>query len=180
MKILTARLRIRPLVVEDLQDFHVYRSDPAMAKYQGYKPMSEEQAEAFIRENSVKGFGNPGEWVQYGIENLENGNLIGDCAIKLDGESAEIGISISPLHQKNRYAKEVLSGILDLLFREHHIDRVVERVDAENTASLNLLKSVGFREDGYFPDVLYKGVLCDEFQFIMSKIEWEGRERSIE
>ena len=115
----TNRLIIRHLELSDLADFHVYRSNPDVTKYQGFDVMTIDQAEVFIKENSIKHFGKAGEWVQYAIENKATNKLIGDCAIKLDindARIAEIGITISHLHQKKGYAKEVLLGILEFLF----------------------------------------------------------------
>ena len=144
LNLTTFRLKIRNLKSGDLNDFHVYRSNPEVTKYQGFDVMTLEQARAFIKEQTDKQFGKAGEWVQYAIENKETGKLIGDCAIKLDQYDtriAEVGITISHLHQKKGFAKEVLRGILTFLFDTKQIHRVVEIVDAENAASIALLKS---------------------------------------
>ncbi|MGG9963028.1 GNAT family N-acetyltransferase [Ferruginibacter sp. SUN106] len=179
LNITTERLIIRNLKPADLNDFHIYRSNPEVTKYQGFDVMTIEQASQFIEEQKDKQFGNAGEWVQYAIENKETKKLVGDCAIKLDEHNtdiAEIGITISHLSQKNGYAREVLSGILDFLFNEINIHRVVETVDAENTASINLLKSVGFREEGHFiENIFFKGSWGSEFQYAMLKREWDSK-----
>ncbi len=172
----TERLLIRNLRLSDLTDFHAYRSDPEVTKYQGFDAFSMNQAEDFIKEQADKEFGNPGEWVQYGIENKATGQLIGDCAVKLDGNDtrlAEIGITISPNEQKKGYAKETLLSILDFLFSRPDFHRVTETVDAENTASIQLLKSSGFREEGHFiENIFFKGKWGSEYQFAMLKSEW--------
>ena len=176
LNIQTPRLFIRHLKLSDLSDFHYYRSDAAVAKYQGFDVMTIEQSEEFIKNNSTKYFGNAGEWVQYGIESKETGKLIGDCAIKLqqnDPRIAEIGISISPSEQRRGFAKEVLKGILNFLFETKNIHRVVEIVDAENIASIKLLNSIGFKQEGYFiENIFFKGKWGSEFQFAMLKREW--------
>ena len=104
---------------------------------------------------------------------------MGDCAIKLDGSDskmAEIGITISPLQQKKGYAKEVLLAILCFLFDTKNIHRVVEIVDAENTASINLLKSTGFKQEGHFiENIFFKGKWGSEFQYAMLQREWDNR-----
>lgn len=179
LNIRTSRLNIRHLVLSDLSDFYVYRSNPEVTKYQGFDVMTMSQAQQFIEENSAKYFGKPGEWVQYGIENRASGQLIGDCAIKLDLHDtriAEIGITISHLQQKRGFAKECLMGILSFLFDEKQIHRVVEIVDAENIASINLLKSTGFRQEGHFiENIFFKGKWGSEFQFAMLKREWDEK-----
>ena len=78
------RLIIRHLQLSDLADFHVYRSNPDVTKYQGFDLMTIEQAEVFINENSTKHFGKAGEWVQYAIENKET-FLAVDLADNEDG-----------------------------------------------------------------------------------------------
>lgn len=181
LNIETKRLKIRQLNLTDLADFHLYRSNPEVTKYQGFDVMTEEQAADFINDNLPKQFGKAGEWVQYGIENKESGRLIGDCAIKLDPYDtriAEIGITISHLEQKKGYAKEVLLGLLTFLFDEKEVHRVVEIVDAENTASICLLNSIGFRQEGHFiENIFFKGKWGSEFQYAMLKREWDKREK---
>ncbi|MBH1959071.1 MAG: GNAT family N-acetyltransferase [Flavobacteriia bacterium] len=181
LNIQTTRLNIRQLKLSDLTDFHIYRSNPEVTKYQGFDVMTIEQAEQFINDNATKHFGNAGEWVQYGIENMETKQLIGDCAIKLDQYDtriAEIGITISNFEQKKGFAKEVLLGILSFLFDKKEIHRVVEIVDAENIASVNLLKSTGFKQEGHFiENTFFKGKWGSEFQYAMLKREWDDRKQ---
>lgn len=57
LNILTTRLNIRHLELTDLADFHAYRSNPEVTKYQGFDVFSFEQAKQFIQENSTKHFG---------------------------------------------------------------------------------------------------------------------------
>lgn len=176
LNIRTNRLLVRQLVISDLKDFHVYRSNPDVTKYQGFDVMDEAQSAEFINENASKFYGIPGEWVQYGIENIETGLLIGDCAIKLDTYDeriAEIGITITPLEQRKGFAKEVLTGIVKFLFETKKLHRIVEIVDVENMASINLLKSVGFKQEGHFiENIFFKGKWGSEFQFAILKNEW--------
>ena len=179
LNIQTSRLNIRHLKLSDLINFHRYRSNPEVTKYQGFDVMTIGQAEAFIKDNSVKRFGKPGEWVQYAIENTETGKLIGDCAIKLDQYDtriAEAGITISHLEQNKGFAKEAFLGIMSFLFDAKEIHRIVEIVDVENIASINLLKSTGFRQEGHFiENIFFKGKWGSEFQYAMLKREWDDR-----
>jgi ribosomal-protein-alanine N-acetyltransferase len=173
----TDRLKIRNLRESDLNAFYQYRSNPEITKYQGFDTFSKDEAKEFISSQEEKLFGVPGEWVQYGIEHGSYKKLIGDCAIKLQEKNpaiAEIGISISNLYQRQNYAKEAMAGILHFLFHVKEIHRVVETVDAENTASIQLLKSLFFRQEGFFiENIFFKGKWGSEYQFAMLKREWE-------
>ncbi|CAN5553592.1 GNAT family protein [soil metagenome] len=177
LSINTKRLQIRNLRKSDLDDFYFYRSNPDITKYQGFDVFNLEQASTFIDAQLEKEFGKPGEWVQYGIENKITGKIIGDCAIKLDGNDsriAEIGITISHLEQKKGYAKESLVAVLDFLFNIEDFHRVVEIVAIENTASVNLLKTFGFKLEGHFVEnIFFKGKWGSEFQFAMLKKKWD-------
>jgi RimJ/RimL family protein N-acetyltransferase len=175
-KIDSKRLIIRQLVVYDLEDFLSYRSNPEVTKYQGFDVFNLEQAKSFIEGNADKTFGIAGQWVQYAIQDKSTGRLIGDCAIKLDQYDTrlgEIGITISPNEQKKGYAKAALIAILRFLFNLDGFHRVTEIVDAENFASIKLLKSLGFRQEGHFiQNIFFKGKWGSEYQFAMLKCEW--------
>lgn len=173
----TQRLTIRPLTMSDLDDFHAYRCDPEVSKYQGFETMNREEAETFIASNINRSLGVPGQWVQYAIALKSAGKVIGDCALRLkapDPRIAEIGITIAPEEQQKGFASEVLRGLLAFLFDQQNIHRVVETVDADNQASIQLLKSLGFRLEGHFiENIFFKGKWGSEMQFAMLKREWE-------
>jgi len=174
----TERLTIRTLKASDLESFFIYRSNPEVTKYQGFDVMTKENASSFIDNQKDKYFGNPGEWVQYGIENKLTQKIIGDCAIKLDKNDpriAEVGMTISHLEQKKGFAKETFLAILEFLFDIKKLHRVVETADAENIASINLLKSIGFRQEGHFiENIFFKGKWGSEFQFAMLEKDWDS------
>ena len=173
----TSRLKIRNLRESDLDAFYLYRSNPEITKYQGFDTFNKDEALNFIMENKKKLLIVPGEWVQYGIENFTNQQLVGDCAIYLhqsDSRIAEIGITISHLHQRQRYARETMLGMMNFLFGEKGIHRIVETVDAENDASIKMLKSLCFRQEGHFREnIFFKGKWGSEYQFAMLSREWD-------
>lgn len=172
----TPLIIIRNLILDDLTDFHRYRSNPEVTKYQGFDVMNLEQARQFIEFNAEREFGKAGEWVQFAIESKASKQLVGDCAIKFDSHDtriAEIGITISHLEQKKGFAKEAMLTILKHLFDELKIHRIEETVDAENIASIKLLESCGFRKEGYFiENIFFKGKWGSEYKYAMLNREW--------
>lgn len=167
------RLLIRPLVPADLENFHSYRSNPEVCKYQGFDVMVLEEAEIFILENARISFGVPGQWVQYAIALRETDRLIGDCALKVhlhEPQTAGIGITVSHLEQRKGYAKEAFTALGDFLFDEHGINRIEGIADTENEASIRLLQSTGFRQDGpRMENVFFKGQWGSEYRFVLQK-----------
>ncbi|WP_306353190.1 GNAT family N-acetyltransferase [Flavobacterium sp. '19STA2R22 D10 B1'] len=183
INILTERLLIRILKREDLEDFHFYRSNPEVTKYQGFDVMTQEECLAFITNQEGLLFGKVGEWIQYGLEDITTGKIVGDCAIKLDQYDvriAEVGITISHTEQRKGYAKETFHAILSFLFDQKELHRVVEIVDAENAASIQLLKSTGFRQEGHFiENIFFKGKWGSEFQYALLKKEWDATKQQL-
>ncbi len=172
----TPLLKIRNLKESDLEAFYQYRSNPEVTKYQGFDTFTLEQAKSFIAEHKDKLHIYPGEWIQYGIENIKTRQLVGDCAIYLhqsDSRIAETGITISHLHQRKGYGRETMLGLMNFLFQEKGIHRIIETVDVENLASIKLFKSLSFRLEGHFLENIYfKGKWGSEYQFAMLKKEW--------
>ena len=49
-------------------------------------------------------------------------------------------------------------------------------MDAENIASIKLIKSTGFKQEGHFiENIFFKGKWGSEFQYAMLKREWDFR-----
>lgn len=174
----TQRLHIRDLKEEDVDDFLVYRSNPAVTQYQGFDIMDRAQAFAFIQSNAQKPFDQPDEWKQFAIVENNTQRLIGDCALHFFGHEnkiAEIGMTISHLHQQKGYAKEAMQVLIHFLFEQKNVLRIHETTDAENIAAMELLKSLGFTQEGYFKENTYfKGKWGSECQFALLYKEWKN------
>ncbi len=138
----TARLKIRNLVESDVDAFYQYRSKPEVTKYQGFGTFDLKQSKTFIGEHTNKKYFVPGEWIQFAIEQICTKQLVGDCAICLQGTDsgiAETGITISHLHQRMGYGKETMLGMIHFLFTETGIHRIIETVDVESSCYSNIL-----------------------------------------
>ena len=173
----TPRLKIRNLRESDLDAFYQYRSNPEITRYQGFDTFTRKQARVFLATQAMNCRILPGEWVQFGIEHAFSGELVGDCAIYLqmaDSRIAEIGITISDLHQRQGYARECMRGLINYLFEKKGVHRIIETVHTENLASIQMLKSLAFRQEAHFIEsVFFKGRWGSEYQFAMLKKEWE-------
>ena len=152
MHLETQRLIIRKLKDSDLEAFTAYRSDPEVCRLQSFEPFTHEDSRDFIA-NQNSEFGQPGKWTQLGIALKESDELIGDIGLEPDIDEpriVEFGITMSPLHQKNGYAREALTAVFRELFKFHNINRITGVTDVENTACIFLLEKIGFRREGHF------------------------------
>ena len=150
MHLLTPRLVLRALAPADLSAFVAYRSDPLVARYQGWEaPYSREDAELLFSGANADLPPVPGEWRQVGIARRADGELLGDCAYLLgaEGPEAEIGVTLARAHQGQGYAQEALSALFGTLRETLGMRRLIARCDPRNEPVLRLFSRLGFVED---------------------------------
>ena len=174
----TDRLILRPFLVDDIQSLAQYRSDPEVAKYQGWDlPYAEEQAAELVSEMMALTPGDPGQWYQIAIQLKKTGQLIGDCAFRRlskDHAQAEIGFTIARPHQGQGYATEALIALLSYVFDELEVHRVYANCDPDNLPSIRLLQKMGLRHEGRFIESLWlRGSWVSEDWYAILRREWK-------
>ncbi len=174
-EILTERLCLRCLRLEDTELMFAYRSDPQVMQYQSREPKALEEIRSFISSMLTRDFNEPG-WYQIGIALCDDGGLVGDCGIHVletDSRIVEIGITIAPASQSMGYATEALTGVLDLLFGKLGKHRVFASVDPLNLPSMALMQRIGLRKEAHFVQSLwFKNSWADDVVFAILASEW--------
>ena len=173
----TPRLILRPFRDQDIIPFSSYRSDPEVAKYQGWDtPFTIEQAATFVREMKAKTQGEPSQWYQIAIELKSSGQMIGDCAFHCfadDPTQAEVGFTLARDVHGQGYGTEAVFRLLEYLFVDLNLHCVRANCDPKNIASIRLLQKVGMRHEGCFVESLWlKGEWVSEDWYGMLKREW--------
>ena len=172
----TDRLQLRTFQDGDIQDFAAYRSDPLIAKYQGWDaPFSLEQAVNFVEEMKHIRPGTSGQWCQLAIELKKDRCLIGDCAflINADSQQAEIGVTLARSYHGRGLATEAVSKLFDYLFDDLCLHRVQAICDVDNLASSKLLERVGMRREAHFVDhYWFNGEWRSEYVYGLLRHEW--------
>src|SRR3954471_21627453 len=109
---------LRGLSVEDLAAFQAYRSDPDLARYQGWQPTSDEQARAFLAEQAKQELGSAGQWLQVAVTLRDTGEVIGDlglCVLDEGKGEVTLGFTMARSAQRRGYATEAVMAVLDAL-----------------------------------------------------------------
>jgi RimJ/RimL family protein N-acetyltransferase len=176
----TNRLMLRPFLESDLPAFAAYRSIPEVARYQSWTtPYTLEQARLFLEEINRQPVGTPGAWYQLVIERREQPGIIGDCALHVlanDPHQAHIGVTLSPLFQKQGYAAEAVTALLGYLFGELGLHRISAVCDVKNQASFQLLERVGMRREAHFiKNIWFKDTWGSEYIYAILSEEWFSR-----
>jgi RimJ/RimL family protein N-acetyltransferase len=180
----TERLVLRRFERADAATLSAYRSDPAVARYQGWPtPYPLAAAQRLIDEQAHLDGPVAGQWLQ--IAAARDGELIGDVAVRLsdDGLTARIGYTIARAHQRQGLGVEAAGAVVARLFSSR-LHRVHASLDARNVASARLLERLGFRHegtaisaelaDGEWCDVAHYAILRDEHAARVSRSARRG------
>ena len=171
----TDRLLLRPFQESDAPTLYAYRSDPEVARYQGWPvPPTVQAAIVAVREMAAADPAEPG-WFQYAVERVSDRQHIGDVGVRLHANrlQADIGFTFARQHQGRGYATEAVRAVLDQLFRVQRLHRVSAECDARNVSSARLLERVGFRCEGLRPAYTWsRGEWTDDLLYGLLAEQW--------
>lgn len=158
--------RLRRLHSRDREAFQAYRSIPELGRYQGWSPMSDAEASAFLDEMSRAPLFAPGRWVQLGIAEPESDALVGDIGLYLseDGATGEVGFTLKPSAQGRGVARFAVREALRLLFATTGATRVLGITDERNLPSVSLLERLGFERIDR-RQAVFRGEPCTELVY---------------
>ncbi len=172
----TERLVLRRVTLAEAKDVFAYRSDPAIYRFQNFKPGTIEEVVTFIEGcSTIPNLA--GTWYQLGV--FLNNHLIGDCGLHFldpNNSQVEVGYTIAGPHQRKGFGKECVVAILDFLFGTLKKHRVIASLDPMNEPSVRLLEKLGFRREGVFrKSILVDGKWEDDLVYAILADEWTSR-----
>ena len=170
----TQRTLLQPLPLEDAEALFSYRSLPDVYRYQCWAPKTVSDAEDFIKTYSLHSEIVEGRWRQFGIYAADDRSLLGDCGFcPQDGNQAEIGYTIAPPFQRRGLGTEVVKSLVDYLFKEVSIHKIIAKTDPENVGSIKVLENLGFRREAHLKrSVQIRGEWRDDLVYAVLRDEW--------
>ena len=166
----TERIYRRPIQHTDANAIFAYRSLERVAQYQYWEPFTLQKSLEFVEQNSCVDINAKGVWIGLAIILKSSNEFIGDCALKIDGQKAELGCNICPKHQRQGYAQDALNLLIGMCFDEFEVSEVFGITDSENLSSLKLMQSLGMRKMETFENkLLCKGRLSVEHKYYINK-----------
>ena len=156
----TERLKLRAIKKSDVEDINEYASNPKTSEYLLWeKHKSIEYTKRFV--DIVLAKYRLSEYHDWAIVLKENQKMIGTCGLtRIDEENsiAEIGYVLNPSYWGNGYATEAAKKMVDFAFNVLGVNRVEARFLFGNEASLNVMKKIGMKFEGYLREYqLVKG-----------------------
>jgi RimJ/RimL family protein N-acetyltransferase len=177
----TARLLLRPMTDEDVDDIHAYQSRPDVCRYLPFEPRSRDQvAEKLAKYATALVLNGSGDFWQLAIERAgDAGHVIGDVyfTIKdLASATCEIGWTLHPDHTGSGYMTEAAGAVLEIAFTELGLHRASAVLDPRNHPSAAVCTRLGMRQEAHFvEDLWFKGAWGDTAIYAILDREWAAR-----
>ena len=141
-----AKIKFRPLALEDVRSLCDIYSDKEAMKYRGSKPIETmDDAKEYIRNQELLE-GNV-LTVRKGIELTEEQELMGSVMFRFDKtqeKECEIGYSIGRKFWGKGFGKEIVKMLLETIKENKDIQQVKAWTNKENIASIKILERNGF------------------------------------
>lgn len=165
----TARTRVRRLRADDLPRFQSIRRDPEVGRWQGWTPVDDGAAAAFLAAMADGPWLRPGDWTQLALAHRDDDTLFGDIGLHWpasgDPDGAlEIGFSLARDAQGRGLAHEAVGATLRLLLAARTVRACTAVTDTRNLPSIRLLERLGFRLERTEP-ATFRDLPCHEHHY---------------
>lgn len=175
-ELLTPRIRLRRMKLDDADDLFAYATDPEVTRHTSWQPHRsiEESRELLAR---VVGRYERGEVANWGVEHRLDGRFIGTAGYMrwdVEDRRAEVGYAMAPAYWGQGLMTEALGAIIAFGFEQMQLNRIEARCAAENSGSYRVMEKAGMafegtlREryvvDGAFIDIKLYSILRREYE----------------
>jgi ribosomal-protein-alanine N-acetyltransferase len=176
----TARLQLREIVAADAPALFSIHGDHEAMRWFGSDPLPDLAAASRLVEAfaALRSHANPG--IRWGLQAAESETLVGSCGLfawNRDWKRCAVGYELAPFLRGRGLMREALAAALSWAFEKMDLNSVEAKVHPENTASIRLLHSLGFVEEGRLRQA---GRWCNRFhdllQYSLLRSEWRPAE----
>ena len=175
--LLTKRLRLRPLLLDDAEFILKMRSDKKTMQFIERPLMSDISEARLLCANILDQCSNQELWF-WVIELIETAKVIGTITIwnyRKKDERAELGFMLYQDFTRKGYMKEASEGVTDFAFNVANLNSLEAHTRPENIPSIKILESIGFYQDAFLKEnVNFNGRFWDTFVF--SKLKKDAKQ----
>jgi RimJ/RimL family protein N-acetyltransferase len=111
------------------------------------------------------------------IELKSEKKMIGILMFKVDDHEhllGQIGFSLNKKYQGKGFAQEAVKLLINYIFKEFALNKIVAACDLRNSASYGLMEKIGMkREAHHIEHHNLNGVWCDSYVYAILKREWK-------
>jgi len=145
----TARLQLRPLEVSDAQRIFDIWSDPEVMRFYDVAPLTrigqaEDVVTRLIQDMAER------SGIRWAIVSTNEMRVIGTCGFRLNFafRSASLGFELERRYWRQGLMREALDAAIAYAYDHLGMNRIQATTNLDNHASVGLLASLGFVEEG--------------------------------
>lgn len=178
--LLSARLRLRPLVEADASSLVALADDAEVVRFTANIPHPYTLSDALDFIVAQDGRRQAGQGVALGLERVVDGALLGVIGFGLDsGEAPELGYWLGRPHWGQGLMTEALRRLLRHMFDELGFPSVWAAAHPDNAASIRVLEKAGFVADGRHQCAMpARDALVDSPRFSLCAETWRAAHRA--
>lgn len=145
----TARVQLRPIEMSDVQRFFEIWSDPEVMRFYDIAPLNSIDDAGLLISAMINELAE-GISVRWAIVSTHSMRFIGSCGFRFDAKfnSASISFELERDSWRQGLMREALSAAITHAYDYWNINRIQAVTNLENHASIGLLRSLGFVEEG--------------------------------
>jgi RimJ/RimL family protein N-acetyltransferase len=182
LKLEARTIYLRRMQPADAERLYSYRALEDVSRFQDWLPGSEEEARDLAAKQADLEPGTPGTWFQFIICRTEDDAMVGDCGVyfpEKEHASPALGIALHPDHRRRGYATVATQLVLDWLFGELSVHRVIANTDPRNLSAIAVLQRLGLRQEAHHRSSHWqRGEWVDALIFAMLRDEWSRQRKS--
>jgi [ribosomal protein S5]-alanine N-acetyltransferase len=169
--LITERLRLRKLTLEDALDIFKIFSQNEVTQYYGVKTFTSIQEAINLIQTFTRSHGDH-RGMRWGIERKGKKGLIGTIGFNAWStvhRRAEIGYELHPDFWNNGFATEAVIKTISFGFNHLKLNRIGAIVLLDNEPSIKLLEKVGFENEGILRNYIFQhGLAHDAYVFSLT------------
>jgi len=146
MILTTERLRLRPIVHDDLDVLAALYADPEVMRFSlGLldREQTREKLNRIVESMAASG------WDSFGVELLDGNRFVGICGLAPqnvdDVDEIELGYRLMPEFWGRGIATEAARACRDYAFKTLGLPRIISIIESKNNASIRVTEKIGLR-----------------------------------
>jgi ribosomal-protein-alanine N-acetyltransferase len=148
------RIYLRDHRPDDLSIFHSWISDPVIMQNLPWRTSTVEESFIQLAESIQESIREDRSYYDLAIILKQSGEIIGDAGFTIEvrestGGIASMGFFFLKPYWGNGYATEVAQLLIEYCFTVLNLHKVTAGCDSENTASENVMKKCGMKQEAY-------------------------------
>jgi len=169
----TERLRLEPLRATHAPEMFAFLSDSRLYEFIPRDPPSDlaSLVERFQRLETRRSPKGDEIWLNWVVRSKANNQCLGRVEVTLRQDaSAYLAYEIEVASWGHGFATEACGRVIEALFGEFGVTRIVAEVDTRNIASIRLLERLGFQRGALRKNAdFFKGSSSDEFTYALTR-----------